>query len=153
MVFYKLAIDADQAFSEGTFVIQDTGWLFYNFLLDYVKDVNPSVKGTIGDPAVKFSGGMTAYPRLSSHFVLEQKSYRHYGIDFPRGLELPFKKHHILFGKIDDQDRLFIKLESAGLTSRDIARHGWEFAAAQVRKAAPAIDKFLVAMYLRMHPR
>lgn len=146
--FYSLAIKKRQAFEEGTFLLEDPNLKFYNFLIGYVKLVNSTIKGTLKDPALTRSGNYYGYSRLSSHFKLEQESYRHYGIDIRFLNEtqaqslLPTGKCHILFGKVTD-DKIFIKMESAGLTLRDIPWHAAEFVGAQVRKVIPSLKQFV----------
>jgi len=151
--FYKLTVEKGQAYSEGTFVIEDTGFGFYNFLMRYVRRVNPEVRDLlVADPASKLSKNAFAYSRLSSHFHLEQNIYRHYGIDirflsvspgifgYPQaeGL-LPNDNSHILFGKLGD-NKIFIKFEEAGIYARELPTHAWELVLAQVRK--PYIRNF-----------
>ena len=36
--YYDMAMEKNQAFSDGTFVLQDQGGRIYNFLLDYVRN-------------------------------------------------------------------------------------------------------------------
>jgi hypothetical protein len=138
---YGIAIEKNQAFDEGTFVIEDHESKMYNFLLNYVKLVNPSVKGTLQDPASNISTNQYAYSRLSSHFRIEQQQHRHYGIDmryFGQGQMvatalLPAQKSHILFGELGN-GLIFIKFESAGIAFQSVATHAADFVVAQLRK-------------------
>ncbi len=110
--FYLIALEKGQNFTEGTFVIEDKSGLIYKYLHDYVKCVNPDLKGAA-----------YAFQRSSSHFPLAQKTYDQYGIDTIPGLDLKLptpNKNHILFGKIGD-NKIFIKLESRGTGSQAIS--------------------------------
>lgn len=135
--FYSIAINKGQAFQEGTFVLADRGFAFYNFLMRYVQLVNPDAKNDPDqDKANMGSDNPYGYSRLSSHFVTTQRGhtqagrlggsyqglYRHYGIDVrfeqdPDFTALPTgNKSHILFGKIQENpDMIFIKIEKAGI--------------------------------------
>ena len=147
--FYSQALTKNQAFDEGTFIIQDTQHTFYNFLMNYVKMVNPSIKGTLEDPALKIStSNAQAYSRLSSHFKNEQEKFRHYGIDMRFAILqlaqtlLPAQKTHILFGRIS-ADLMFIKLENVGIAAQSVVIHGKEFVGAQIRKLVPGLKNYL----------
>lgn len=148
--FYDLAIQKDQPFDEGTFVIQDRQLRIYNFLMSYVKKVNPPITDTINDPVLNVSTNPFAYSRLSSHFKLEQRQYRHYGIDVRFGAAqfaqvlLPAQKTHILFGCIGN-DQIFIKLENVGIAVHSVVMHGKEFVEAQLRKLYPNLRTYLQA--------
>lgn len=152
---YDKAVEKNQVYDEGTYIVQDAGRRFYNFLFNYVKLVNPVIKGTIEDPAQKISWNPYAYSRASSHFVLQQKQERHYGIDirFPGSIQaqaiLPAQKSHILFGVISD-DCIFIKFENVGIAPQSVVFHGAEFATAQARKRVPALLSYLENTYLGM---
>lgn len=152
---YDKAVEKNQVYDEGTCIVQDTDRRFYDFLLNYVKLVNPDIKGTIEDPAQKISWNHYAYSRASSHFVLQQRNNRHYGIDirFPGAIQaqalLPAQKSHILFGVISD-DCIFIKLENVGIAPQSVVFHGAEFAIAQARKRVPTLLSYLENTYLKM---
>jgi hypothetical protein len=145
---YDRATTKKQAFEEGTYVIQDPGLKIYNYLMTYVKQVNPSITDTLQDPAATLSLNQYAYSRLSSHFYNEQKQFRHYGIDirFPNTVvaqaELPAGKSHILFGKIAP-DTIFIKPESFGNAPQAVFFHGSDWAAAQIRKINVTLKDYL----------
>ena len=136
---YDRALAKGQVFEEGTFIIQDTQHFFYKFLMKYVKMVSPEIKDTLDDPARDVSPGLLAYSRQSSHFMLEQEKFRHYGIDIQfeddrQGkILLPAQKKHILFGRISD-DLIFIKPERAGLNFGEITAHAMDLVGAQLRK-------------------
>ena len=154
--FYSLAVNKHQAFEEGTFIIEDTNNKFYNFLMKYVKLVNPTIKDSLDDPAAKQSWNTYGYSRLSSHFKLEQKQNRHYGIDmrYPQAYRaealLPTGKYHILFGRIASE-KIFVKFEKAGITPRDVLFHATDFVIAQTRKLIPGLksymDQYLPELY------
>jgi hypothetical protein len=152
---YDKAVEKNQVYDEGTCIVQDADRRFYDFLLNYVKLVNPGIKGTIEDPAQKISLNSYAYSRASSHFVLQQRNNRHYGIDirFPGAMTaqalLPAQKSHILFGVISD-DCIFIKLENVGIASQSVVFHGAEFAIAQARKRVPTLLRYFENTYLGM---
>ena len=137
--FYDQALAKNQVFEEGTYIIQDPQNRFYDFLVNYLKMVNPSIKDTLADPALKVSTNTFAYSRLSSHFKLEQEQFRHYGIDMRfNALELartllPVQKTHILFGHIRT-GLLFIKPETVGIALQSIPIHTADFVTAQLRK-------------------
>ena len=145
--FYDIARQRRQNFSEGTFVIQDPGFKIYNYLLDYVKCVNPEITGNASkDRANNFADNNFAYSRASSHYKYEQKQYntRHYGIDIvptTANVKLPTypEKEHLLFGKVGEGDLIFIKPETHGLGAGAVAGHGISFVQAQGRKVAPAV--------------
>lgn len=146
--FYDMAVQKDQPFDEGTFIVQDTQHRVYNFLMSYIKIVNPSVTGTLNDPALKISRNQYAYSRLSSHFKFEQEHFRHYGIDvrFPGSTIaqalLPAQKSHVLFGDLGN-GLIFIKLENMGIAVQSVVMHGKEFVAAQLRKMLPGVRSYL----------
>lgn len=141
---YALALDKNQGFEEGTFVVEDANFVLYNFLLNYIKKFNPSIKGTLEDPKIHVSYNPFGYSRDSSH--LNQELYRHYGIDVrfgARGSELPLlpaDKRHILFGKVNQEKNLiFIKPENFGLYYLDgLIAHGLELGESKLRKAGVA---------------
>jgi hypothetical protein len=135
--FYSIAINKGQAFQEGTFVLADDGFAFYNFLMRYVQLVNPEIKNDPDKDAAQMSSTNSfGYSRLSSHLVTTQRGhkealklggsyqglYRHYGIDVRSEQGLDFtalptgNKSHILFGKMQSNpDMIFIKLEKNGI--------------------------------------
>jgi hypothetical protein len=135
--FYGQALTKGEAFQEGTFILADHDFAFYNFLMRYVKLVNHVVTDDPAqDHALMRSDNPYGYSRLSSHFVTTQRGhkdalqlggsyqglYRHYGIDIrsEQGLDyaaLPTNdKSHILFGKIHERpDMMFIKIEKVGI--------------------------------------
>lgn len=141
---YAVALEKNQGFEEGTFIIEDTNFVLYNFLMNYIKRFNPSVTGTLQDPLTHVSYNPFGYSRDSSH--LNQTLYRHYGIDVrfgPRGGELPLlpaDKRHILFGKVDQEKNLiFIKPENFGLYYLDgLIAHGLELGESKLRKVGVA---------------
>ncbi|BDC34922.1 hypothetical protein Noda2021_08800 [Candidatus Dependentiae bacterium Noda2021] len=150
---YGSALTKQQGFTEGTFVIQDTDFKLYNFLMGYVKKVNPQITGTITDPASTSSNNPFAYSRISSHYKDEQKKFRQYGIDVRYDKNsaalalLPIGKRHIVFGKIEDaQNRnlIYIKPENYGIYSTyEKAMHGKEFVQAQSVKMLPKFKNLL----------
>jgi hypothetical protein len=145
---YSIALEKGQTFKEGTFVLQDADHKIYNFLLNYVKMVNPTVSGTERDKELMLStGNYYAYPRVSSHFKDIKEHHvgaRHYGIDIRhqgRNLAeslLPARMSHILFGDLFN-GYIFIKLESVGIAAPSVAQHTLEFINAQLRKIIPGI--------------
>ncbi|CAN5161318.1 hypothetical protein BH09DEP1_BH09DEP1_5230 [soil metagenome] len=155
---YALALEKNQGFEEGTFVIEDINFVLYNFLMGYVRrfgdpvtgqvirqgkvNINQPLRGTIEDPALNMSYNLFAYPRESSHFKESQKTFRHYGIDIRFGMSaelplLPADKRHILFGKVDEAKQLiFIKPENFGIYYKDgFLYHGSEFIESVARKS------------------
>lgn len=137
--FYGQAVTKSEAFQEGTFVLADHSFAFYNFLMRYVQLVNPDVTNDPDkDAAQTSSTNGFGYSRLSSHLVTTQRGhkealklgvggsyqglYRHYGIDVRSEQGLDFtalptgNKSHILFGKMQSNpDMIFIKLEKNGI--------------------------------------
>lgn len=150
---YGSALNKEQGFTEGTFVIQDTDFKLYNFLMGYVKKVNPQITGTITDPAATSSNNPFAYSRISSHYKDEQKGFRQYGIDIRYDKNsaalalLPIGKRHIVFGKIEDgQNRnlIYIKPENYGIfTLYEKGMHGVEYFQAQAVKLVPKLEKLV----------
>lgn len=139
---YDHAAHKNEKFDEGTFVIEDKDFKIYNFLLNYVQSVNPTITGTAKDPLSHYSDNPFAYSRDASHFVDQKKKYRPYGIDIRFGAkgaekqELPADKKHLLFGICDfDKQLIYIKPENHGLYYQDgLLGHIAEFASAQARK-------------------
>ncbi len=87
--------------------------------MGYVKKVNPSITGTVKDPARASADNPFAYSRVSSHYKLEQKTYRQYGIDIrlDKNSEalplLPIGKRHLVFGIIDQaRNLIYLKPEN-----------------------------------------
>ena len=84
---YNRALEKNQPFTEGTFVIQDKDFILYNFLLAYVIRFNPDLTGTVADKPQLASFNPFAYARGSTHFKAEQynektgKGFIQYGID------------------------------------------------------------------------
>jgi len=118
----RRALDKHQGHSEGAFAIEDRDGRLYNFL-----------------------ESANSFDRESSHYVERClswtgvsskvfKSSAQKGIDITTG-KLPAEKRHVLFGQVDDNKLLFIKLENFGIGSQyDKAAHGAEFAIAQYNK-------------------
>lgn len=160
---YSQAIENNQLFDEGTFVLEDLGWRVNTFLMNYIQTFGGTVSGavfkdprklnspivtfkqpltqTIQDPPLHWSNNPYGYPRESSHYHVSQRTFRHYGIDirFGNSSELPLlpaSKRHILFGKIDnDRQLLFIKPENYGLYYKDgMLYHGVELVESKLRK-------------------
>lgn len=130
------AIDQNQGFEEGTFVIEDDNDHLYHFLMSYEDH----------------------YERLSSHYK-NRTNGTHYGLDlFPERennqIFLPALKRTLLFGKADNRDGknpkhvLFIKPENYSAKSdelQDLACHAYEFFVAQVRKSTnPGADDAMI---------
>lgn len=160
---YSQAIENNQLFEEGTFVIEDLGWRVNNFLMNYIQTYgavyggafkdptklnspltiyNQPLTQTLNDPALHGSFNPYGYPRQSSHYKVSQRNNRHYGIDIRFGNSgelplLPANKRHILFGKIDqNQQLLFLKPENYGLYFKDgLVYHGKELFESWARKA------------------
>lgn len=148
---YSQAINKDQGFTEGAFVIEDKDFKLYNYLMGYVKKVNPSITGTIKDQARTSADNPFAYSRISSHYKLEQKSHRQYGIDMrlDKNSEalplLPIGKRHLVFGIIDESKKLiYLKPENYGIYSLyEKAMHGKEFIVARGVKLLPSMKSIL----------
>lgn len=151
--FYAHALKSKRGFEEGTMVIEDKDFKFYNFILTYLKRVNPSITGTLADKANHVTLNPFGDSRDSSHFKESQKTDRHYGIDSrwsenaQATKDFPAAKRHLLFGIVDrDKELIFIKPENYGLYLWDgvlsgndgWGGHTWEFIAAQIRKNALA---------------
>jgi len=66
LFYYDMAIQKNQPFSEGTFVLQDLGNRIYDFLLNYVKMVNPDA--LTATPSFENPTIQLANPRKSTHF-------------------------------------------------------------------------------------
>lgn len=91
--FDALAQAKNQAFCEGTFIVEDCAGTIYNFLKSYTH----------------------TYRRISSHF--NEYGVQHYGLDIPLSKRacvlFPRRKRHILFAQLDHRT-LFIKPENYG---------------------------------------
>jgi len=144
--YYDMAVDKNQAFSEGTFVLQDQDGRIYKFLLEYVRMVNPDAIRMA--PAFGYPKNIyLAYARHSTHFPVEQDNYRQYGIDirfanFSPQFLLPTHKSHLLFGRIS-QDLIYIKMEDFGVCSDQLPKHGTEYGVSLLRKLWPAVNSYL----------
>lgn len=139
--FYSHALENKQGFEEGTFVIEDKDFKFYNFFMDYIKKFNPAIKGDATDPLAHYSNNPYGYSRDASHFVHMKKKFRPYGIDMRLGNSselplLPAQKKHMLFGIVDpDKHHIYVKPENHGIYYADgLIGHIGEFALAQARK-------------------
>ena len=139
---YGKAVEKGQGFEEGTFVIKDKDFKIYNFMMGYVKKMNPAITGDVRDPLAMKSYNQFGYSRDASHFIHLKKQFRPYGIDIRFGENgsetplLPAYKRHILFGRADETDhKIYIKPENYGLYYKDgFLMHAQEYGAAQVRK-------------------
>ena len=135
---YSEAINKQQAFVDGSFIIIDPDFKLYNFLMHYARRFNPTLTGTNADPLSHGSDNPFAYSRDSSHWKTTQQIWSHYGIDMRFAPDqtsqplLPAGKKHLLFGIVADQPtpRLFIKFEDDGIyggkTFADKLYNGWE---------------------------
>lgn len=135
---YSQALEKNQLFTEGTFVIKDPNFKLFNFLYGYVDNFGSTAeKGEI-------SYNPFAYNRVSSHFKPELKENpvnRHFGIDIrftqrsSALTSLPTNKRHILFGKLNSTDLIFVKFENYGIYAFDgFPQHGIEFIESLARK-------------------
>lgn len=136
---YDLAIQKGQGFVEGTFVVE--GFELYDFHMAYAKRFNPDIKGTPQDPLLHVSYNPFAYSRDASHFTHLKPQYRPYGIDIRFGADkpsetlLPANKRHILYGKLDEEEKLFyLKIENFGIHTSDVVGHSKEYGSAQLGK-------------------
>ena len=136
---YDRSLAKKQGATELTFVIKDQAKL-HNFLLGFVKKVNPEITGTNKDPLSHISFNRYGYSRDASHFVHLKKEHRPYGIDmrYENGQKalLPCGHSHILFGFAKlDKTSMYLKPEHHGLFYLDgFFGHIQEFIVAQVRK-------------------
>ena len=144
--YYNIAVDKNQAFSEGTFVLQDQDGRIYKFLLDYVRMVNPDALRMV--PAFGYPKNIyLAYARRSTHFPAEQDNYRQYGIDirfanFSPQFLLPTHKSHLLFGRIS-KDLVYIKMEDFGVCRDQYVPHSSEYIISLLRKIKPSLKPYL----------
>lgn len=135
-----------QEFKEGNIIIEDPGFKFLDFFLQYAKRVNPEIYGTIKDHPAHVSNNPFAYPRESSHFKKQQNEFRQYGIDVrfdasaPTQKLMPPDKTTLLFGVADKQkERIFLKPENYGLFIGDGALgHVSEYVTSLLRKKPEA---------------
>lgn len=143
--FYGEAIVKNELFTQGAFVIKDTNFAIYNFLMNYVQKVNPTITGTAKDPARTKADNPFAYSRLSSHYKHLKNKYRQYGIDARYDSQssslalFPVMSRHLLFGIVDEKNQLiYIKPENYGIYGyAELAHHGVEFGQAQMVKLLP----------------
>lgn len=148
---YAEALNKNEPFDHGTIVIKDDNFVLHDFLLNYVKMVNPKVRGTVKDTAHWVSFNPFGYSRASTHFSKAQNESRQYGIDVRYHLAdslrniLPSGKSHILFGKVEpDLGLMFIKLEHHGIYAYDgLMGHISGFFASKTRKSLPTLEKIL----------
>lgn len=144
---YSVALTKEQGFTEGSFIVHDDGRL-YDYLLQYVKNVNPDN----WSDCIAQSTNPYGYCRHSTHLHQYQHQGHHqYGIDIRDGdtlnwweywvplekqqkAHLPTGKKHILFGKIDAH-RTFIKFENDGLYRYDgLVAHAFGAVTSTARK-------------------
>ena len=156
--FYSKAVDKNQAFNNGAFVIQDLGFKVFNFLYTFVeKKWQP--KDMYKEITIDVSG-KRAYPRQSTHLndyylytnkaekgwisPKKQKDFTHYGIDLPKEYRMPANKKHILFAKVETNPALtYIKLEDHGLGISGVVQHALGLAKSKSRKlVTKAKNKF-----------
>jgi len=153
--YYDMAIQKNQPFLEGTFVLQDQGGRIFNFLFNYVQMVNPdalTATPSLKNPTIQF-----AYPRISTHFRDEQEKYRQYGIDIRFGKPgtkfttasigsaqslLPTQKSHLIFGQLSD-GLIYIKMEVHGTCPDQFVEHGKDYIGSLVRKIKPSLMPYL----------
>lgn len=125
-----------EAYQEGMLVLHDPESVVYGYLLDYARMVNPSLTGTLKDPALLHADNLFAYSRKTSH--LKDINARAYAIDMrfnadkPNKAELPAQKRTFFFEH--DGNHLYIKLENYGLSWKEAPYHALELAVAQLRK-------------------
>lgn len=155
-LWYAHALKRTHGYVEGTNTIEDfDDSRFYNVMFKYAQKVNSKLTGTLTDPKRHLTLNAFADSRESSHFKESQKKYRHYGIDARYGekayakQEFPAGKRHLLFGKIDENKKLFFtKPENYGLYLYDgvlsgedgVGGHTLEFLVAQARKWMEGAD-------------
>lgn len=117
---YAIAIEKGQGFTSGVMVIQDSDQAVYNFLYEYVRQVNP--KNLMRRSLISLNP--YGYSRQSTHFPSDQKKFIQYGIDIRFSTHqkaqrlLPASKAHILFGRLG-RGLTFIKFERHGLYLKD----------------------------------
>jgi hypothetical protein len=155
-LWYAHALKRNEGYVEGTNTVEDfDDHRFYNVIFNYAQRVNPKLSGTLADPKRHVTLNPFADSRESSHFKESQKKYRHYGIDARYGQrayaqqQFPAGKRHLLFGKIDENKKLFFtKPENYGLYLYDgvlsgedgVGGHTLEFLVAQARKLTAGAD-------------
>ncbi len=152
--FFAEAINKDQGFYEGTFIFRNKKFSrIFEFLHTYVKKFGTTAFEGTGILRGTISSNPFAYPRKSSHFEFEGKEkMQHFGIDirftqYSSALSLlPAKKRHILFGKIEKGESLFIKFEHNGIYKYEVPYHGLNLIKSQLKKKwAKYIDPTLDA--------
>lgn len=142
--FYHESSRKKEAYEEGMFVLSDPKGIVYNYLLNYAKEVNPKIKGTLEDPALLHADNPFAYPRATSH--LKDINARAYAIDirFDKNesskANLPAQKRTFFFEY--DGKNLYGKLENYGLAPSEAIYHLGELGVAQLRKI-PLTKKYL----------
>ena len=155
---YSKAVEKNQGFSNGAFVIKDPEFKLYNFLYGFVeKKWKP--RNMFTEVAIDIEG-IGAYPRKSTHLSdyyrytnktekdligsSKKKEFTHYGIDLPKGYVLPARTRHILFAKEETSPPLtYIKIEEHGLGTSGITQHAGDLVKSKTRKyASKAADKF-----------
>ena len=168
---YSEAINKQQAFIDGSFIILDPDLKLYNFLMYYARTYNKTLTGTNRDPLSHKSDNPFAYSRDSSHWKETQSLWSHYGIDIRFQEDqtsqplLPTGKSHILFGivALEPVPRLFIKFEDNGIyggsnlsntlaNGWELVRHGLNYIQSRVpkqeKKMAPWLyDKLLKPIF------
>lgn len=117
---YAIAIQKGQGFTSGVIVIEDNDQRVYDFLYEYVQQVNP--KNLFRRSLISLNP--YAYSRQSTHFPSDQRTFVQYGIDarfFAHQKAqrlLPGSKTHLLFGRLA-HGLTFVKFERYGLYFKD----------------------------------
>lgn len=113
-------------------------------LREFTMRINTSASAKILDAISRAPG---AYKRPSTHFLDYYKHYQtthlagtHRGLDLAG---LPVSKRTILFGAVDDDKNMFMKLENYGLGYPDIILHTKEAAESFLRKRMPWISSLI----------
>lgn len=159
---YSEAINKDQAFVEGSFIILDNDYKLYNFLMYYARRFNTTLTGTTHDPLAHRSDNPFAYSRDSSHWKTTQNTWRHYGIDMRFDKDqsslpiLPAGKRHLLFAIVaaEPTPRLFIKFEENGIygglaNGGELLGHAWNFVRSRIPKQEKNIGKWWYDTFLK----
>jgi hypothetical protein len=159
---YSEAINKDQAFVDGSFIILDKDYKLYNFLMYYARKVNPALTGTTADPLAHSSNNPFAYSRASSHWTTTQNAWRPYGIDMRFAQDqaslpiLPAGKSHLLFAIVaaEPTPRLFIKFEDIGIyggqtilgalgNGGELFGHAWNYLKSRIPKQEKNIAQWI----------
>jgi len=143
---YSKALEQKKPFYNGMFVIKDThDHALYNFFYQYVEQ---TIDDKHKDPGY-YSTNLFSYARHSTHFKKDKEPNSEYGIEIRysdkdwAAYDLPSGCSHILMGKLKNTDdyknRMYLKMEDAGIYYTEIIYHAGGVVWSCARKVLPCL--------------